>query len=330
MVAAPVAAPFSSGRRRLLLAGGAALLAACQRGAPQPPLRLATNEWAGYEPLHLARERNYWGNAPIHLYELPSTSEVLRAFRNGALDGAALTGDEALGLLADQMDIRVVLVLDISNGGDALVARPDIQRLEDLKGRRIGVENQALGAYVLTQALKQAGLSPTDVSIVPLTVDTHENAYVAGAVDAVVTFEPALSRLQRLGAHKLFSSRQMPEGIFDLLVVREEAWRQHQNTLKSLCDGWFRVLDELRANPATTAAALGRRTQTSGKDMSQALEGLILPDRAENLRLLTGHPPAITAPLQHLAQVMQSQHLLSQPVDGQRLLSTELGKVLAP
>ncbi|HET7774857.1 MAG TPA: hypothetical protein VFK74_00655, partial [Azospira sp.] len=93
-------------RRRFMLAAAAAMVAGCGGQGGPAPLRLATNEWPGYEPLHLARENGYWGNAPIRLYELPSTSEVLRAFRNGALDAAAVTGDEALTLLADNFDIR--------------------------------------------------------------------------------------------------------------------------------------------------------------------------------------------------------------------------------
>ena len=322
-------APHRPLRRRLLLAAAAALLAGCRQDEPTPPLRLATNEWPGYEPLHLARERGYWGLAPIRLYELPSSSEVLRALRNGALDGAAITADEALTLMADGIDLRAVLVLDISRGADALVARPDIRHLGDLKGRRIGVENQALGAYLLNRALESAGLGLNDVSVVPLTVDTHESAYLAGAIDAAVTFEPALSRLRRLGARNLFTSNQIPGEIFDLLVLRADAYEHYQATLKNLAGAWFRVLDELRTAPTETAVALGRRTQTRGPDMLRALAGLTLPDRAENLRLLSGPSPAIAQPLQRLGQLMQRQDLLRHPARPERLLPVGLERILA-
>lgn len=323
------ALPHRPQRRRLLLGGAAALLAGCRQEGLASPLRLATNEWPGYEPLHLARERSYWGQAPIRLYELPSTSEVLRALRNGALDGAALTADEALTLMADGIDLKAVLVMDISQGADALVVRPDIHHLRDLKGKRIGVENFALGAYFLSRALESAGLGLGDISIVPLTVDTHESAYVAGAVDAAVTFEPALSRLQRLGARRLFTSQQLPGEIFDLLVLRQEAYQRHQATLKALAGAWFRVLGDLERAPAETAAALGRRTQTRGADMVHALAGLTLPDRVENLRLLTGAAPAIAQPLQRLGQLMQRQKLLAHPVLPERLLPADLAGILA-
>lgn len=321
-------APHRPLRRRLLLAAAAALVAGCSQEESTPPLRLASNEWPGYEPLHLARERGYWGAAPIRLYELPSSSEVLRAMRNGALDGAALTADEALTLMADGIDLRAVLVLDISRGADALVARPDIRTLGDLKGRRIGVENQALGAYLLNRALESAGLSLSDVSVVPLTVDTHESAYLAGAIDAAVTFEPALSRLRRLGARSLFTSSQIPGEIFDLLVLRADAYERYQAHLKDLAGAWFRVLDELHAAPTETAAALGRRTQTRGADMLRALAGLTLPDRAENRRLLTGAEPAIAQPLQRLGQLMQHQDLLRHPAQPERLLPKGLERIL--
>lgn len=323
------AAPHRPLRRRLLLAAAAAMVAGCHPAEPTPPLRLATNEWPGYEPLHLARERGYWDGAPIRLYELPSSSEVLRAMRNGALDGAALTADEALTLMVDGIDLRAMLVLDISRGADALVARPDIHHLGDLKGRRIGVENQALGAYLLSRALESAGLSLNDISVVPLTVDTHESAYLAGAIDAAVTFEPTLSRLRHLGAHSLFTSSQIPGEIFDLLVLRADAYERYQATLKSLAGAWFRVLDDLGRAPTETAAALGRRTQTRGGDMLRSLAGLILPDRAEDLRLLTGSAPAIAQPLQRLGALMQHQDLLRRPAQPERLLPAGLERILA-
>lgn len=332
----PLASPFASPpaalritRRRLLLAAAASLLAGCSSDRPREPLRLATNEWPGYEPLHLARERGYWGEAPIRLYELPSTSEVLRALRNGALDAAAVTSDEALSLLGDRQEVRAVLVLDISNGGDALVTRPNIRRLADLKGLRIGVENQALGAYMLSRILSEAGLNQTDLSIVPLTVDTHENAYLAGAVDGVITSDPALSRLQTLGARTLYSSRQMPGEIFDLLVVREEAYRQHHQTLRALGDAWFRVLDELGTDPAGTASALGRRTQTPGPRFQNSLAGLILPDREQVRRLLASSAPEILPPLLRVRNFMEARGLLVRPVNPGQLLPPDLGEVLA-
>ena len=85
------------------------------------------------------------------------------------------------------------MVTDISNGADVILAKPEIQSLKDLKGRRVGVDSTALGAFVITRALGQVGLSPKDIEIVSLGVSEQERAFKQGIVDAVVTFEPVRS-----------------------------------------------------------------------------------------------------------------------------------------
>lgn len=114
--------------------------------APEPLLRIGTNTWPGYEPLYLARSLGYYEGSPITLVELTSASEVIHALRSGTLEGAALTLDEVLTLLDDGFDLKVVLVMDFSNGGDVLLAKPGIDSTADLRGKRIAVEYTAVGA----------------------------------------------------------------------------------------------------------------------------------------------------------------------------------------
>ena len=69
------------------------------------PLKLGTNLWIGYEPLYLARNLGYFTPEEISLYEMPSTSDVIRAFENGLIDCAALTLDETFLLLQDSIEV---------------------------------------------------------------------------------------------------------------------------------------------------------------------------------------------------------------------------------
>ena len=66
------------------------------RRDPAPPLRIGTNVWTGSEPLYLARDLGYLDPRTVQLVEYPSASEVLRAFRNQAIDGAVISLDEVL------------------------------------------------------------------------------------------------------------------------------------------------------------------------------------------------------------------------------------------
>jgi len=114
--------------------------------APDPALRIGTNVWIGSEPLYLARELRRFDSSAVQLVEYPSASEVLRAFRNQAIDGMVISLDELFGLAADGFQPRVVLVVDVSHGADVVVGRRGMRSIRDLKGKSVAVESSALGA----------------------------------------------------------------------------------------------------------------------------------------------------------------------------------------
>ena len=89
----------------------ASLLVACTQPPPEP-VRVGTNIWIGYEPLYVGRDRGIVRDDEVRLVEYLSATQVLRSYRNGAVDAAALTLDEALLLAQQSPDVRFVLVLD--------------------------------------------------------------------------------------------------------------------------------------------------------------------------------------------------------------------------
>src|SRR5213079_2961294 len=115
-------------------------LLGCMR-EPDTTLRIGTNVWIGSEPLYLARELERLDPAVIQLVEYPSASEVLRAFRNQAIDGMVISVDELFGLAADGLQPRIVLVVDVSHGADVVVGRSGMRTMHDLKGKSVAVES---------------------------------------------------------------------------------------------------------------------------------------------------------------------------------------------
>jgi NitT/TauT family transport system substrate-binding protein len=96
----------------LLGLGLAFLLPGCD-SEREPPLRIGTNVWPGYEPLYLARDLGHYNETPVNLIEFTSASSVIHALRNGMIEGATLTLDEVLTLLSDGFDLKVILAPDI-------------------------------------------------------------------------------------------------------------------------------------------------------------------------------------------------------------------------
>ncbi len=294
-------------------------LAACAK-APEPPLVVGTNVWPGYEPLYLARSLGSLDTHKVRLIEYPSATEVIRALRNHVLDAGALTLDEALLLGQDGIDVDVVLVMDVSNGADVVIGRPGIESPEQLRGRRIGAETTALGAFMVSRFLEVAGLAPDEVTVVPLTLDQHERAFRTGRVDAVVTFEPVKSRLLAAGGRVLFDSSKIPGEIVDVLVVRREALQARRAQLVHLLRAWFEALAYMRAKPEDAARRMAPRLGLPPEKVMDEYDGLLLPDAGENLRMLDGASPALAVAARKLVAVMRARNLLSARPDLTHLL----------
>ena len=102
--------------------------------------------------MHLAQSLKYFDTKQVRLVELANASQSSQAMRNGTVDAAMLTLDEVLNLKQNGLDLRIVLVMDVSNGADVLMANPSIAKLADLRGKRVGVESSAVGAVMLDAA----------------------------------------------------------------------------------------------------------------------------------------------------------------------------------
>ena len=287
-----------------------------------PPLRLGTNIWPGYEPFYLAREIQQWDEQQIRLIEYPSSSEVLRAFRNRTLEAAALTLDEVILLQENNIPVTIVLVLDISNGADVIIARNDLHAIRELKGKRVGVESSALGAYIITRALEINNMSLDDIKLVPLDVNKHERSFNEGKIDAVVTFEPTRTRLLATGANEIFNTRQLPGEIVDVLVIHNDFIKQNSASVSLIIEHWFKALEYMQTHPDDAAILISKRMKISPAEVTASYEGLTLPDNKVNFELMTGQKPQLYDTMKNLHQVMLNNHLVTKEITDQNIITT--------
>ncbi|HUH95332.1 MAG TPA: ABC transporter substrate-binding protein [Casimicrobiaceae bacterium] len=313
--------PQIASRRGWICAALFALaLAGCVR-TPETALRIGTNVWIGSEPLYLARELGRLDPATVQLVEYPSASEVLRAFRNEAIDGMVISLDELFGLAADGLQPRIVLIVDVSNGADVVVGRRGMRTMRDLKGRSVAVESSALGAFVLSRALALNAMQASDVNVVHLESNEQPEAFEKGQVDGAVTFDPYRAQFLKAGAQTLFDSRQIPGEIVDLLAVRASVIERRPKAVQTLLAGWFSALDYMQRAPADASRRMGIRQQASGEQFLEGLRGLHIPSREENLKMLAGAQPQLAVTGRRLLGLMLDAKLLSAGVDIEKVLA---------
>ena len=181
------------------------------------------------------------------------------------------------------------------------------------------MESSALGAYVITRALQKHDLDVEAVQIKHLDVNQHEAAYRAGEVDAVVTFEPFNTRLKELGAREIFTSKEIPGEIVDVLVVHEDIYKSRLDDLRHLTRSWFAALEYLEAEPEHAAAIMGRRLKMNNEEVLASYQGMELPTEEQNISMLDdGH-----ALLRKLAEIMSEHELVSRDLDLEQVLSSD-------
>jgi len=290
------------------------LLLSCSE-PPQAPLRIASSPWPGYEPLFLARELGYFDEEKVSLFELPSSDITLASFRNHSSDLATLTMDETLDLLHGGTKLKIVLIMDISHGGDAVMAVPEIKELQDLKGKRISIMNIPLGMYMLNRLLTTAGLEPEDVDVFPMAESKQVQFYKQGKADAFITFDPIKTRLADEGLQVIFDSSDIPNEIFDLLVVHDDVFNERREEICSVVNQWYKALEYIKSDKEDAARIITRRLNVDVSEFDNIMSGIILPTGDDNARLLGGTTPGLLKPVKLLSEIMVAGNQLSKHVD---------------
>lgn len=143
--------------------------------------------------------------------------DVINAFRAGSLDVANNAGIPPIQAHYQGFDAKIVAI-DLTRRPNYLFAtKPgsDIRTVGDFKGRRLAFSQGQAQGVVLLRALKQAGLTYDEVTLVPLTSNQFLTALQSGQVDvAPLANSQAPAYLKQYEAK---GARTIPTDVVDLL-----------------------------------------------------------------------------------------------------------------
>lgn len=165
-------------------------------------------------------------------------------------------------------DGRAVLIVDNTQGGDAVIARkPEIQRVEDLAGHSVALLQFTPSDGMVIDALENSSLSARKrQSVKYVYINAEEGtagvraAFEAGQVDAAALWDPDLSlALKNVpGAHVVYSTKTATNLIFDVMVCDQRVLDNPANTaaIQGFVDGWLAGVDAAEKNPDAAVKAL--------------------------------------------------------------------------
>lgn len=236
----------------------AAMLAAGVLPTQAEPLKIAYSDWPGWVAWQVGIDKGWFKEEGVDVaFEWFEYVPSMEAFAAGKVDAVCMTNGDALVTGATGAPSKTIVLNDYSNGNDMLVAKPGIDSVKDLKGKKIGVEVGFVSHLLVLKALEANGMSEADVTLV--NIPTHETpkAFASGDVDAIAAWQPNSGQALKAvpGSKAVYTSKDVPGLIYDVLAVSPSSLAQRTDDWKKVAKVWYRIVDFLN-NPATRDEAV--------------------------------------------------------------------------
>lgn len=275
------------------------------------PVVLGYSSWAGWWPWAIAQEEGIFtaNGLNVQLKWFDGYLESLQAFSAGQLDANCQTLNDTIAFAPNSINGQVVvLVNDNSAGNDKIIVAENINTIQDLKGKKVALEEGLVDDFLLSLALEKNGMSRKDIQVVNLETGAAAAAFAAGQVDAVGAFPPFwLTALKRKGSKELLSSAEFPGAIPDLLVVSQKLVNERPEVVQGLVKTWFDIREFMQNNPAKADEIMAKRANVSVEEFQIFKQGTKFFTVADNLKAFT---PGDTMKSMHYAAQEMTKFML--------------------
>ena len=248
-------------------------------------MKIAFCTWAGYAPLFIAKENGYFADQgyDVELVIIEDESTYGAAFVSNSIQGLGQVLDRDIIQYDAGAPEQYVCTMDASTGGDGLVATAEIQSVDDLAGKTVALDKSATSYFFFLQVLADSNITEDQINIVEMGNDEAGEAFLAGRVDAAVTWEPALSNCsEREGGHILVSSADYPKAIIDVLTVSTRFAEQNPEVFDVLYSCWCQAVDYLNANFEEGCAIMAAGLDLETEEVMDECAGITFYDAAMN------------------------------------------------
>jgi sulfonate transport system substrate-binding protein len=234
--------------RRVAAALSLGLLWGAPLAAAENPKEIYV-DWATYNPVSmLLKEKRYLENEfskdgiKVVWVKTVSSSNALQFLNANSINFGSSAGSAALVARINGNPIKSVYVYSRPEW-TALVTTRDsgINRVEDLKGKRVAMVRGTDPHIFAVRALLSAGL--TDKDIVPVLVQQHADggtALIRGDVDAWAGLDPMMAQHELRDGARLFY-RNPEANTWGILNVREEFAEEHPDIVRRVIAGYERA-----------------------------------------------------------------------------------------
>ena len=255
------------------------------------PLKIGYSDWPGWVAWQVAIDKGWFKQAGVPVdFEWFDYSASMDAFAAGKLDAVMMTNGDTLVTGAAGGKSLMIMLTDYSNGNDMIVAKPGITSLQQLKGKKVAVEEGLVEHLLLLNGLQKAGMNPSDVTLVNAKTNEMPQVLASGEVAAVGAWQPVAGQAMRAlpGSRPVYTSADQPGLIYDVMAVNPVSAERHRAEWLKVLKVWDRVVKYIN-DPKTQPDAvriMAARVGLSPQAYLPLLRGTKLIGLAEGRRIM--------------------------------------------
>ncbi|MBP0001996.1 MAG: ABC transporter substrate-binding protein [Cyanobacteria bacterium SID2] len=236
-------------------------------------LKVGLNSWPGFDVVLYAEETGIFEQRglTVDLVRFDNAQDTTRAMLRGSLDAAFVNLWDVLQADPVADNPVYIMVTNVSNGSDGIVARKDVSSVKDLGGQRVGVKLGTVNHLILLEALQLHGVPPQAIEIADVSNDIAAADLRKGELGAAVLWEPMLSQTaEEIGGTVVYTTRDTESLVIDGLATRSNLDRSKRAALEQLILAWFDVMHAVETQPdlvfQTVAEKLGQDPAAFAED----------------------------------------------------------------
>lgn len=237
--------------------------------------KVAWSIYSGWMPWGYASEHGIidkWASKygiKIELVQLNDYIESINQYAAGAFDACGMTNMDALTIpSANGVDTTGLILGDYSNGNDAIVLKHG-KTFADIKGQQVNLVELSVSDYLMSRALDIHGLSQRDIKIMNTSDADAVASFTTPGVTAAALWNPQLSMVMKQSptAVQVFTSKEIPGEIIDMMAVNTETLAANPELGKALVGAWFETLQLMSGDNNQAIAARTSMAERSGTDL---------------------------------------------------------------
>ncbi|MFE9688313.1 ABC transporter substrate-binding protein [Micromonospora sp. NPDC005806] len=190
---------------------------------------------------------------------------AIEALFSGALDATYIGPNPTVNAFSKSKGEAVRVVSGAASGGVALVVKPEITSVEQLRGKKIATpqlgntQDVALRYWLNEKGLRTTKEGGGDVQVVPQENAQTVETFSSGAIDGAWVPEPFVSRLVNAGGKVLVDERDLwPDKKFVItnLIVSTKFLKAHPDVVKKLVEGQVAANEFVNTKPDKAQQAI--------------------------------------------------------------------------